>query len=161
MAVKQDNRGHEFLGYTKNKELDISQFTYGSNMIVWWRCDKGHSWEQSIRSFEKKRSCPECSNARGSKSRILKKVRPDLAKEWDREKNFPLTPNDVSYGSKQVVHWKCSKGHQWSAKVNDRSSGQSCPYCSRRRVSDLNSLEKNNLELFKMLHPTKNNTVNL
>ena len=150
-----------FWDMQKNKELDISQLTYGSNMIVWWRCDKGHSWEQSIKSFEKKRSCPECSNARGSKSRSLKKVRPDLAKEWDREKNFPLTPDDVSYGSSKVVHWKCSIGHQWSAKVNARSSGQSCPYCSRRRVSTLNSLEKNNLELFKMLHPTKNNKVNL
>ena len=32
---------------------------------------------------------------------------PELAEEWDYEKNTPLTPFDVSYGSTKKVYWKC------------------------------------------------------
>ena len=33
---------------------------------------------------------------------------PDLVKEWDYEKNAPLTPDDVTPGSGKKVWWICN-----------------------------------------------------
>lgn len=37
--------------------------------------------------------------------------RPDLIEEWNYEKNYPLTPKDVTIGSKKKVWWICKNGH--------------------------------------------------
>jgi hypothetical protein len=28
------------------------------------------------------------------------------------------------------VWWKCDKGHEWQATLNNRSKGSGCPYCA-------------------------------
>ena len=38
---------------------------------------------------------------------ILSDKLPELVKEWDYEKNFPLKPEDVTIGSHKVVYWIC------------------------------------------------------
>jgi hypothetical protein len=43
------------------------------------------------------------------KERSLAFVSPELAKEWDYEKNYPLTPEDVFAKSGKKVWWKCRK----------------------------------------------------
>ena len=63
-----------------------------------------------------------------------------LLAQWDSERNAPLTPEDVSYGSRQKVWWKCNKGHSWQAKVYSRSENSGCPYCAGRRKGPENSL---------------------
>lgn len=59
--------------------------------------------------------------------------RADLLREWDSERNLPLTPETISYGSKKKVWWTCEHGHHWQAAVHTRTgSGTGCPYCSGR-----------------------------
>lgn len=60
-------------------------------------------------------------------------MRPKLAAEWS-EKNLPLTPKDISYGSNKVVWWKGLCGHEWQTSVKARSHGENCPFCSGARV---------------------------
>ena len=62
---------------------------------------------------------------------------PILLGEWNWERNDKLgiKPSDVLLGSSIKVWWKCSKNHQWEAKVNNRSNGRGCPFCSNKRVS--------------------------
>lgn len=68
-------------------------------------------------------------------------ARMDLLLEWDCEKNDPLTPSDVSYGSKKSVWWKCSKGHDWQAAIHNRIRW-GCPYCAGKRlVPGINDLK--------------------
>ena len=55
-----------------------------------------------------------------------------LLAQWDGERNAPLTPKDVTYGSHQKVWWYCASGHHWQAKIYSRSAGSGCPYCSGR-----------------------------
>ena len=43
---------------------------------------------------------------------------PVLLAQWDRERNGDLTPNDVTYGSRRKVWWRCEKGHSWQAQIN-------------------------------------------
>ena len=61
--------------------------------------------------------------------------RPELVPEWS-EKNLPLTPDDVTYGSRKKVWWKCPKGHEYQASIASRSgfNKTGCPYCSGNRV---------------------------
>ena len=63
----------------------------------------------------------------------LKTKYPELAKEWNYEKNGDLKPEDVTYGSIKKVWWKCKKGHEWQATINCRTNTKSnCPYCCGR-----------------------------
>ena len=59
---------------------------------------------------------------------------PDLAREWNYDKNGVLTPDKIRFGSKKKVWWKCALGHEWQAVVSSRtnpSSGRGCPICYR------------------------------
>lgn len=61
------------------------------------------------------------------------RVRPDLAKEWNYNKN-PFGPNCINFMSHQLVWWKCEKGHEWQARPLNRAEGNKCPYCGNRKL---------------------------
>ena len=65
----------------------------------------------------------------------LSNVQPHLSNEWST-RNYPLTPDDVSYGSHRIVWWQGSCGHEWQASVKSRATGRQsgCPYCSGNKV---------------------------
>ena len=63
----------------------------------------------------------------------LAEVHPELITEWS-EKNLPLTPDDITFGSNKKVWWKGTCGHEWQASVKARSNGEKCPICSGARV---------------------------
>lgn len=58
-----------------------------------------------------------------------------LLAQWDEERNLPLTPDTVTFGSHRKVWWRCDKGHQWQAVVFSRTgkSAVGCPACSALR----------------------------
>ena len=74
----------------------------------------------------------------------LAEVHPELVSEWS-EKNLPLTPDDITFGSNKKVWWKGACGHEWQTSVKARSNGEKCPICSGARViagiNDLATLE--------------------
>lgn len=74
--------------------------------------------------------------------------KPELAAQWS-EKNFPLTPDTVSFGSHKKVIWKGTCGHEWEAQIKNRVSKDSgCPYCSGNKVlSGFNDLASRHPEL--------------
>lgn len=72
----------------------------------------------------------------------LAEVHPELVSEWS-EKNLPLTPDDITFGSNKKVWWRGTCGHEWQASVKARSNGENksrtinktgCPYCSHNKV---------------------------
>ncbi|WP_336855937.1 zinc-ribbon domain-containing protein [Sinomonas albida] len=64
----------------------------------------------------------------------LATLRPDLAAEWDFEKNVTLSPTTVSPGSEKSVWWRDALGHQWQARINNRAHGTGCPFCGSQKV---------------------------
>lgn len=66
-------------------------------------------------------------------SNSLATVHPELVAEWS-EKNLPLTPDKITFGSNKRVWWKGSCGHEWQASVKAHSGGEKCPICSGARV---------------------------
>ena len=74
----------------------------------------------------------------------LSAVHPELIVEWSN-RNLPLTPDSVTFGSNKKVWWKGACGHEWETSVKARSNGEKCPICSGARVvtgiNDLSTLK--------------------
>ena len=66
-------------------------------------------------------------------SNSLAAVHPELIAEWS-DRNLPLTPDSVTFGSNKKVWWKGACGHEWETSIKARSSGEKCPICSGARV---------------------------
>ena len=64
----------------------------------------------------------------------LATVFPQLARQWDQERNGALTPQQVSPYSNRAVWWRCGLGHSWHAAISTRAWGSDCPYCAGRKV---------------------------
>ncbi len=46
---------------TKNKNCNVYEVTYGSRLLAWWRCEKGHEWTAQVKKRTKNLSiCPQC-----------------------------------------------------------------------------------------------------
>jgi hypothetical protein len=114
---------------TKNGDLTPYDITPGSGVKAWWMCDKGHEWEATINSRSGGRDCPYCSGQKVSQENCLATNYPDLAREWHPTKNGTITPYDVTVKSPQKIWWMCEKGHEWKARVYNRTRGTGCPYC--------------------------------
>ena len=75
----------------------------------------------------------------------LQAVRPDLALEWDYEKNQTLTPRDIHAATSKKIWWICSIGHSYAAAGKSRLAGSGCPFCSNTQAlpgfNDLATLE--------------------
>lgn len=123
--------------YKKNK-LNPDEVTSSSEKKVWWICEKGHEWEASISNRNKGRGCPYCSGKKLLKNENdLATVRPNLAKEWNYEKNYPLTPSDIMSRVAKKVWWKCPDcNYEWVAAVNNRVAGTGCPRCAGKVKKD-------------------------
>src|SRR3989339_40728 len=118
--------------WEKNGHMKPEDFAPRSQSKVWWKCDKGHSWEAVItnRTRDTRNLCPVCSNRMLGKDNSLAQVCPDIAKDWHPYKNAPLTPNDVVAGGSKKVWWICKHGHEWQAMIISRVKGTGCPKCS-------------------------------
>lgn len=118
-----------------NKDFNPYQIRSGSNQKVSWICKKQHCWDAAVSNRIKgKTTCPYCSGLLPIVGETdLATTHPGLALEWNYEKNENLSPTQVKAGSDKKVWWKCERGHEWSAIINDRKNGAGCPVCAKER----------------------------
>ena len=109
----------------KNEGLTPSQITFGSNKLVWWQCPKDPSHQYLATPNDRTyshQSCPYCNGTVLCATNSLAAKYPDVARQWDQERNGSLTPDKVlpSYSGK--VWWKCDDhpSHVWECPVNIR-----------------------------------------
>ena len=82
---------------------------------------------------------------------------PEIAREWNYEKNGNLKPEHFASNSNKKVWWKCEKGHEWEASIYSRNKGHGCPYCSNIKVlKGYNDLQTINPALAKEWNYEKN-----
>lgn len=101
-----------------------------------WICSLGHTWEASAKNRVQNGSgCPDCSG-----SRVLvgfndfATVVPHLVHQWHPTRNGPLTPQQVTWGSKKRVWWLCGEGHEWKAVIARRRT-RGCRKCALKGTS--------------------------
>ena len=66
---------------------------------------------------------------------------PEIAAEWDYDKNKPLIPENFAPHSNEKIGWICSTcGCRWEASIGDRTRPDStgCPDCARKRMAQKN-----------------------
>ena len=113
--------------------------SYASHTKIGWKCELGHEFYIDPCKFTNPArcrgnlgvfKCPVCS---GQKVLVgfndLATTRPDLAAEWNYERN-DILPTQITKGSHKDVWWRCSLGHEWKARISARDYKNGCPYCS-------------------------------
>lgn len=118
---------------TKNLGLTPDQVMPKSMKKIWWQCENGHEWQDTLNHRTSGRVCPYCAGQKvlpGDND--LATLRPDVAREWHPTKNNALAPDQVTVRSSKKVWWLCKKGHEWQATIYNRTLGDGCPYCSGR-----------------------------
>ena len=152
----------------ENNEKKPEEYLAGSNKKVNWICEKcGNHWQTAVTHRAiKGTGCPVCMMVERGKSKTkstlenrgsLAEEFPDIAKEWDYEKNKGISPYEVHRSSKNIVWWKCSFGHSWKASVSNRASGTGCPICAGKNiVKGFNDLESCFPDISKEWHTSLN-----
>lgn len=95
------------------------------------------------------------------KKQTLRESHPQLALEWDHDKN-DKTPDEVSRGSVYMAKWMCSEKHSYPSRVDARTkkNPNGCPYCSGRLpIVGVNDLQTTHPDLAKELVDTDPTTV--
>lgn len=157
---------------TKNGQLTPKMVHPGAHKNVWWKCPKGpdHEWETKVKNLfdspgKKKTGCPFCSGQKVSITNCLETVNPEIAKEWDYDKNHPLTPRDVSKRTSKKVWWICSTNseHKWQTSIANRNrpTGGKCPFCSNKRVDNTNHLKTTHPQIFDEIDLVRNKNIDL
>lgn len=120
--------------YEKNVSLNPLELLSGSQVKAWWVCASGHEWQASIFSRARDNTgCPYCAGKKVAPDRNLATHFPDLAAQWNYERNLGMKPEEFSPKSGKKVWWKCPQGHEWKAVIANRSNGNGCPVCAGRR----------------------------
>lgn len=154
---------------TKNGKKTPETVSYkDSHNRYWWKCSLGHEWKTTVYSRTVSGSnCPYCVNHFvKSGFNDLKTLHPNIAEEWDFEKNKNLLPSMFTPGSTQKVWWKCKICNtSWSTTISSRVSGCGCPTCgkfsgakerNKRFLSERGALADTFPKIAKEWHPTKN-----
>lgn len=110
-----------------------TEVSAGCNKKAWWHCSNGHRWEAVISSRANGEcQCPYCSNVKvmAGHNDLFSQC-PEVAKEWDYQKN-KSHPKNVLVSSPSVVWWRCSKcGNGWKTSIRHRTQQHTnCPKCS-------------------------------
>ena len=162
--------------YEKNGNLSPSMVLPHSQKKVWWKCSENHNWKASVAHRVEGTKCPKCARASMvekrfrlkiekksekkhgiAKAKSLEEVYPNIASEWNYEKN-ERKPSEYYPHSQQKVWWICGKGHEYEAKIGNRTSlNRGCPYCSGRyAIKGENDFETVYPELLKYWDYSKN-----
>ena len=117
--------------------IEAHLLTQGSSKKAWWICERGHSYESKIKNRARGYGCPYCAGKMVLKGyNDLETLFPQVALEWDYQRNGELTPANITFGSNKRVWWKCEKcGGEYESCINNRTrKGTGCPYCAGQKV---------------------------
>jgi len=148
---------------SKNGEILPSEVVGGSMKKFWWKCSKcEHEWKISPSNRKFGSGCPACANKAlhiGGRNSLMM-THPELAAEFDLEKNAPLTPETLIAGTNKSLWWICSDcSHEWSAGGNTRASaGNGCPACAGQslHIDGRNSMMSTHPEIAAEFDLSKN-----
>ena len=164
---------------TKNGILTPEQVFAQDSRRVWWYkkywdpvLNKEFEFEWTTIVSTRTRyqsSCPYISNRKlWPGYNDLATRHPQLAREWDFEKNGDLTPEQIITGARKKVWWiityidpETGKENKlsWKASVESRTKGSGCPYLYRTVLPGFNDLATRYPKLAQEWDHEKNGTL--
>lgn len=142
----------------RNEAIAIASLYAKSNKKVWWICGKGHEWEAAVCNRQRGTGCPYCAGKKLSSSNSLLAQYPDIASEFNSERNS-CSAHEILSGTNRKVWWRCTKitTHEWETAVSTRTKkGHGCPHCAGQTTSDGNTLLLKFPAIAAEWHPTLN-----
>lgn len=98
---------------------------------VLWRCAHGHEWEATPQSVLGAGGwCPKCGDERSAAAKRPPNRLAELHALAVERGGVCLSDTYVS--TNRSLKWRCSNGHEWSARPADIINGKWCPVCSSR-----------------------------
>lgn len=171
IALREESLAHlrpdlmEEWNKDKNEQLNPFALSCTSNRAASWVCksNSNHLWDATIYSrAHNGTGCRKCSFSNKSKrggKKLLKDSHPQIAREWDFEKNSKYDLNIITHASSRRVFWIChvDSSHKWESTITNRTSNHTgCPICNKRSPSVQNSLISIYPEVAKEWHYEKN-----
>ena len=140
--------------YERNK-ISMSEVSPNSGKNYWWICRSQKNWcgchkwyiSPSQRNA-RTQGCPYCANLVICPHSSLLYLNPEIASEWDYERN-QLDQDQVVPGSAEYRWWRCKfdNDHRWRTKVYHRTQDLSgCRHCaclgySTKQIDWIKSIE--------------------
>ena len=78
----------------------------------------------------------------------LEYLYPEVSKDWDYERNHPLTPKNFTRGSGYKAWWKCSKGHEWKTSIAHRTHKEKPTGCYKCYLEERKFYNQDNTKSF-------------
>ena len=128
----------ELWDYEKNKDIRPQDVSIHHKKKIWWKCDRGHSWQSPVNGVASGGTrCPYCAGYKAIPGETdIVTLFPEIAAEWDYDKNGKIDPSCVTSATHKKYWWKCALGHSYQSAPYSRT-GQyksGCPYCTGRKV---------------------------
>ncbi|MBL1074777.1 zinc-ribbon domain-containing protein [Nocardia sp. 2] len=145
--------------HPSRNELTPNEVSPGSDKRVWWRCSRGHEYENSIsKRTVSGRGCAVCAGQTVLKGHNdLATLNPVLAAEWHPDFNGDLTASDVTAGTGRRIWWLGECGHPYTATVDQRRRGNGCAVCAGHQVlPGVNNLATTHPAIAAEWHPHLN-----
>lgn len=124
---------HLLTSWHPKNNLKPTEVMGKTNKKVWWICNHGHEWEESVCNRTRpNQGCPYCSGHRVCSSNCFASIHPELVSEWLSDNE--IRPEDVTECSNANVQWQCSTcKFIWKTRVSHRSNGHGCPKCRQSK----------------------------
>ena len=131
--------------FEKNGSLSPYEVPLNYSFEVAWKCDKcGYKWISAPNSrvrIDSISNCPHCTG-RVAMPGVddLETLYPELAKEWDYEKNEGILPSQIRPYSNKKYYWICPAcGNSYPSYPGSRVKGSGCPDCAHKKIGKKNS----------------------
>lgn len=121
---------------TKNGSLKPDMISRASDNKVWWLCKKNkkHIWKQTPKHrTSNKAGCPYCSRQFADADNNIKKLYPEVAKQFHIKLNKDLDVAKLLDGSKFDAWWICTENSKHVFKRQVRvyiKKTRKCPICN-------------------------------
>ncbi len=131
--------------FEENGNLSPYEVPLNYSFKVAWKCDKcGYKWSSAPNSRVRNGKISDCPHCTGRVAMPgvddLETLYPDIAKEWDYEKNTNILPSEIKPFSNKKYFWICPTcGNSYATRPKHRIDGSGCPKCAHIEIGKKNS----------------------
>lgn len=122
----------------ERNEVSPAEIAPHTNKSYWWKCLNDpcgcHRWQERPNNrISFGYGCPFCSGQQTCVHSSLQTLRPDLAAEWDYERNDCHPSQVAPLSNRKKYWWICKRdpcgSHRWKTTAYNRCS-YGCPHCA-------------------------------
>lgn len=131
--------------YQKNGKLLPRDISYGSDIMIWWKCKNNHEYIQRVNHKTGKENCgcPYCMGVKILKgfndleSWCVKNNRFDILNEYKNAEN-KRKANEVLFSSTKKYNFICLFGHSYSRDLYGKTMNfAQCPICQKSKKTSI------------------------